>query len=545
MSLFNEICAFFKLSAPIYLTAVCTETIGIISIIFAGQVGDDSKSLAAVALSQALINITGYFPLITLTSAVDRLFTSTNIIGRNKYTGMLLQRSLLVNMYFMFPIAFVWLNTENILILLRQPPEVAEIAGRYALVYTAILPALSLSTAVVKTLQLQEVMLPTLLIFVFANLLEVCVIYPLAYYTNIGVSAFALGPVVAFYFIAIAHCVYMRSARLWKRIWCGLTLEAWERWCQYICYGLPLLLVNQFEIFSIQVGAFILGVVSNQPAVDIGIHIVAICINSVISIGCMSLSLATSIRISQLSIDHQRNKIKKIIINSFFATLLLTLSQSLFLAGGYQIWGKVFSSDDRVASGLINILFLLAAYHPFEGLLILFQAVLNGLRKQQINGLFTLLFFCVSFPMAIILAYFLTNKPFGYWTGIISGYMTRTVLCVILTYILYKYVCSVSHSDSELSEDTPLASGNMIPQHTQIPCYLSTIHGMSHLKWRTVLIKLLVLVLMVLPFFPLLGCRYGSLKMDIYNTSYIQSPVELFCLRFLPLNNTIAINRTN
>ena len=541
MSLLNEICVFFRLSAPIYLTALCTETIGIIPIVFAGQVGDQSKSLAAVALSQALINITGYFPLITLTSAVDRLFTKTNIIGRNKYTGLLLQRSFLVNTFLMLPIAFVWLNTENILILLRQPVEVTAKAGQYVMVYTAILPALCLSTVVVKTLQLQEVILPSLLIFLFANMLEIAVIYPLAYFTDIGVSAFALGPVVAFYFITIAHCVYLRSAGLWKRIWCGLTLEAWERWCEYTCYGLPLLLVNQLEIVSIHSGAFILGVLSYQPVVDIGIHIVAICINSFITISCMSLSLATSIRISQLSTYRQRRTIKKIIISSLCMTILLTLSQSALLACGSQIWGQIFSSDNRVSSGLSSILFLLAVYHPFEGLLILFQAVLNGLRKQQVNGLFTLLFFCVSFPLAILLVHFLTDKPFGYWAGIVSGYMTRTVLCVLLTIIFYTLVCTVSQSHSEL---TPLVEGDRIPQHTEMPYYLSTINRTNHLKWRTLMIKLLLLILLVLPFFPLLGCRYGAFKKDFYNTSYIQSPVELFCLRFLPFNHSNAINQT-
>ena len=542
MSLLNEICVFFRLSAPIYITALCTETIGIIPLIFAGQVADQSKSLAAVALSQAFINITGYYPLITLTSAVDRLFTRSNVIGRNKYTGLLLQRSFLVNTFFMFPIAFVWLNTENILVLLRQPSEVAAIAGQYVLVYTAILPALCMSTAVVKTLQLQEVMLPSLVIFLFANLLEISVIYPLAYFTNIGVIAFALGPVVAFYFIAIAHCIYIRSAKLWKRIWCGLTLEAWQRWFEYTRYGMPLLLVNQLEIVSIHSGAFILGVISHQPVVDIGIHIVAISINSVITISCMSLSLATSIRISQLGTYHQRNTINKIICRSLCVTTLLTISQSVLLAGGNQIWGRVFSSDDRVSSGLSNILFLLAAYHPFEGFLILFQAVLNGLRKQQINGLFTLLFFCVSFPLAILLAYFLTDKPFGYWTGIVSGYMTRTILCVAITFILYKFVCSASQSDNEL---TSLVDGNRIPQHTEMPCYLSTINGMNHLKWRNLIVKLLLLILLMLPLFPLLGCRYGMHRKEFYNASYIQSPVELFCLKFSPFNyNQSAINRT-
>ena len=539
-SLTKEISVFFRLLAPIYLTALFTETIGIVSIIFAGQVGDENQSLAAVALSQAFINITGYFPMLTLTSAVDRLFTKSDVLGRNKYTGLLFQRCILVNAYLILPISFVWLNTENILILLRQPPELAALAGQYVSMYTAILPALCVSSAVVKTLQLQEVILPSLLILLFANLLQIVVLYPLTFYTEIGVRVFAIGPVIALYFIAISHLIYLRCVKLWKRIWGGVSLEAWEGWCQYLCYGVSLLVVNLFETVSIQSGAFILGLLSSQPSVDIGIHMIAICINSIISISCMSLSLATSICISQLSYSTQRKRIKKIIINSVIAIIIITVTQSAVLAGVNQFWGRIFSSDKRIASGLTNVTFLLAVYHPFEGLLILFQAILNGLRKQYMGSLYSLLFCVVSFPLAILLAYFLSNQVLGYWVGITVGYLTRVVVCFVVT-ILWFSVLSVSLMKT--NESSPLIVKN-IPQHTEIPCYLSTIDGIGRIKWKVFLVKLLLFLLLLTPFIPLFGCRFSSYRMEFYNISYIQSPVDVFCLKFLPFNITIIYNNS-
>ncbi|KAI6657448.1 hypothetical protein LOD99_194 [Oopsacas minuta] len=504
---------------------------------------DQSVSLSAVALSQAFINITGYFPMLTLTSAVDRLFTKSDVIGRNKYTGLLLQRSLLVNAYLMLPIAFIWLNTENIMLLLRQPPELSALAGEYVTVYIAILPALCVSSAVVKTLQLQEVIIPSLLILMSANFIEVVIVYPLAYFTDIGVRAFALGPVIAFYFIAISHCMYLRCVKIWKRIWCGFSFEAWESWCQYICYGVPLLLVNLLEIVSIQSGAFILGIASYQPVVDIGIHVVATCINSLISVSCMSLSLATSIRLSQLSYESQRKRIKKIVINSLIAIIIISLSQSVILAAGSQFWGRVFSSDLRVASGLANILFLLAAYHPFEGLLILFQAVLNGLRRHHVNSIFTLFFCVVSFPIAIILAMFLPDQALGYWVGITTGYFTRIVLYIAITIVYLSVISTVSYAQTRIKESTPLVA-NDIPQHTEIPCYISTVGGFGCLKWKIFLLKILLLLVLVIPFIPLIGCRYSTYKKEIYNISYIQAPLDVFCLIFLPFNYTIPLNQT-
>ena len=539
-SLSKEISVFFRLSAPIYLTALLTETIGIVSLIFAGQVGDESRSLAAVALSQAFINLTGYFPMLTLTSAVDRLFTKSDVLGRNKYTGLLFQRCMLVNAYLMLPISFVWLNTENIFILLRQPPELAALAGQYVSVYTVILPALCVSSAVVKTLQLQDVIFPTLLILLFANLLEIVVLYPLAYHTDIGVRVFAIGPVIALYFIAVSHFIYLRCIKLWERIWGGFSMKAWEGWCQYLCYGISLLLVNLFEIVSIQSGAFILGLLSSQPSVDIGIHMIAICINSVISISCMSLSLATSIRISQLSYLTQRKRIKKIIINSVIATIVITLTQSAMLAGVNQFWGRIFSSDRRIASGLINITFLLAVYHPFEGLLILFQAILNGLRKQYMGSLYSLLFCVVSFPLAILLAYFLCDQVFGYWAGITVGYLTRVVVCFVVTTLFFSVM---SFSYMKTNESSPLVVKN-IPPHTEIPCYLSTVDGIGRIKWKVLLVKLTLFLLLLTPFIPLFGCRYSTYRMEIYNISYIQSPVDVFCLKFFPLNNTVVYNNS-
>ena len=543
----REFCAFFRLSVPIYLTALFAESIGILSVVFAGQVGDEGVSLAGVALSQAIINLTGYLPLLALNSVVDSLVSRSDVVGTNKYTGLLLQRSIIINVYLSLPIAFVWFNTENILILLGQTPAVAATAGQYTLVYISILPAFCLYIPIIKTLQLNEVVLPSILILFSANLLEIAIILPLARYSSIGIASFAIGPVLAFYCIAIGHCVYLRCSRVWRRVWSGFTSEAWEGWAQYLLHGLPMLLIVLFENVTIQIGGFILGGISHQPVVDIGIHTAITYINTLLCISCMSLSLANSIRISRHCMETtQRRRVKRLIISGFCGMLILTLSQSIFLAAGHFFLGRIFSRDTMVVSGLGPLLFLLAAYHPVEGVFILFQGLLKGLERQHMNWLLSSVFFCVSLPLAIVFAIHFTDRPLGYWVGVTCGYFTRFLLCSLLVVICFTLLKASSHHSTV--SDIPIESSRLvlteIPAHTEIPCYNSTIDRIGSLKWKLVLLKLLLLFILVTPFFPLLGCHWSRLKVDFYDMSYIQSPVDMFCMRFWPSNCTFSQNIT-
>ena len=92
------------------------------------------------------------------------------------------------------------------------------------------------------------------------------------YRAELGVCGIALSQVLTTYLMAFAHLAYLRYSCVWGRIWNGMSWEGWNRWGQYFYYGIPELVMILIEIPCIQVGGFVVGIVSSQPEVDISVY---------------------------------------------------------------------------------------------------------------------------------------------------------------------------------------------------------------------------------------------------------------------------------
>ena len=539
----------FKLALPVYLTTLTSElNNSFIPAIFAGHFGDTSTNYASIMLSINVVMITGTLPHLCLSSALNTLASQAYGAGKLKYLGTLFQRSVWLHLLLCFPILLVWLNTFNILTLLGQTAELATLSSEYMIVFILILPAYAILYPTLKILQIQGILMPSTVIFTLGSLLEAIGCYFFIYQADFGVRGLALGVVISVYFMTLAHLVYIRSMSVWYKIWDGLKWAAFEKWGQYLYYGMPLLIIMWIEFSIFYNGTILVGIISKDPAFEISVYSVIINIDLFLYIFSIAANSATSIRIGFLVGEGNIGRMKRVAVLTTLLILFYQILQISILLAGRSMWGYIFTSNERVVNEIVNIIYLLAVYHPIDGFVVNFQGILVGIGRQKVGLIIPVIFFVITIPIATALILFTDLGPFGYFLGILIGLVIRCFAPIPIatcwinwnTIVAVDNLGQVSTINDKSIEDSP-EKYRLLSQGLESDCGLDLHHGKScnikkvysqlFYKFLFIFVCLAILVWMI-------ACEYSSSKIIInIGRSYLKSPIDFCCIKLLPLEN--------
>ncbi|KAJ1185862.1 hypothetical protein NDU88_002648 [Pleurodeles waltl] len=425
-----EVRQLLALAGPAILSQLMVFMISIVSAIFCGHLG--KVELDAVSLAIAVINITGISVGTGLASACDTLISQT-YGGKNlKQVGIILQRGILILLLFCFPCWALLINTEQILLLFRQDPEVSRLTQLYVMIFLPALPASFLFQLQARYLQNQGIIFPQVLTGFIANFLNVGINYIFLYVLSLGIMGSACANTISQYAQMILLFFYILCRKLHIETWGGWTTECFQEWDSFINLAIPSMLMLCIEWWAYEIGSFLAGIIS---MVELGAQSIIYELATLVYMIPLGFSIAVSVRVGNALGAGNVEQAKKSAAIALIITEICALTSCILLASLKDVLGFIFTSDKEIVGLAGQVVPLYAVSHIFDACVCVSCGILRGTGKQKIGAIFHAIgFYVIALPVGIALMFAAYLGILGLWTGIL--------ICSVLQVLVFLFFIS-------------------------------------------------------------------------------------------------------
>uniref|UniRef100_A0A8B9QAM6 Multidrug and toxin extrusion protein n=1 Tax=Apteryx owenii TaxID=8824 RepID=A0A8B9QAM6_APTOW len=387
--------------------------ISVVSSIFCGHLG--KAELDAVTLAVSVINVTGISIGSGLASACDTLM-SQMYGGKNlKQVGTILQRGILILLLCCFPCWAIFINTERILLLIGQDPEVSRSGVRSSL--TPLWSAAFLYQLQTRYLQSQAIILPQVITGIAANILNVAMNAIFLYALKLGMVGSAWANTVSQYTQAILLFLYVWWKKIHVETWGGWTRDCLQDWGSFIHLAVPSMLMMCIEWWTFEIGSFLAGLLS---VVELGAQSVIYELSCAAYMVPLGFSVATSVRVGNAlgsgdAVQAKTSCITALLCSGVFAVVVATLLGVL-----KDVVGYIFTSDKEIVTLVSKVMIIFAPFHLFDAAAATCGGVLRGAGKQKMGAIANAIgYYAVGLPIGISLMFAAQLGVLGLWVGMI------------------------------------------------------------------------------------------------------------------------------
>ncbi|XP_076832819.1 multidrug and toxin extrusion protein 1-like isoform X2 [Brachyhypopomus gauderio] len=344
---------------------------------------------------------------------VAQTFGSKNLL----YVGVILQRGILILLLFCLPCWALLINTQSLLLLLGQEPEVARIAQLYVVIYLPAVPALFLHQLQGAYLQNQGVIFPQMYTAVAANIANVLTNYIMIFWLDLGVY----GSAVASSLSEIYSCVFLYGYIRWKKLhtdtWGGWTLESLQDWGPYMKLAVPSMMMLCFECWIYELGGFLAGLLGE---VDLAAQHAVIMIATIVYMCPLGIQSAVCVRVGNaLGAGDTAGALLTCKV-SLGCTVAMTIVEGAILASVKSVIGFIFTDDRQIILLVSQILNVYCVLVISDGLVCICMGILLGSGQQKIAAIANLIgYYCIGLPVAISLMFAAKLQVAGFWLGLL------------------------------------------------------------------------------------------------------------------------------
>jgi len=417
-----EVRRLFTLAAPVIVTQVATMMLGVVDTMMVGHVGVDT--LAAASLG----HVWTFGTLILAMGVVfgmDPIVTQAQGAGDAARMGVALQRGLVVAGLMSLPVAVLWLLASPILQLLGQDPGLATRAQTYCTVQIPTIPFFLAFTALRQYLQGRGIVMPTLLVAVVANGVNVLLNWTFVF-GHLGAPALGLtGAGIATggtrVFLGLALLFLMVRGRLYDGAWTPWSRRAlrWSGLREVFHYGLPVGIQFSLEVWAFQCTTLLAG---RLGPMELAAHTVVLNLSSLSFMFPLGMSLAATTRVGNLMGAGDRTGAQRTAWIAFaLGAGLMTVFAVVFIALRHHLPG-LFTPDPSVLVLAASILPIAGAFQLFDGVQVVGSGILRGIGSTRPAARFNLLgYYAFALPLAIWLAFVRGLGLPGLWWGLCGG----------------------------------------------------------------------------------------------------------------------------
>ncbi|XP_068766581.1 multidrug and toxin extrusion protein 1 isoform X1 [Struthio camelus] len=404
-----------RLAGPVFVAQLLGFLISVVSSIFCGHLG--KAELDAVTLAVSVINVTGISIGSGLASACDTLMSQT-YGGKNlKQVGTILQRGILILLLCCFPCWAVFINTERLLLLIRQDPEVSRLTQLYVMIFIPALPAAFLYQLQTRYLQSQAIILPQVITGIAANILNVAMNAIFLYALKLGMVGSAWANTVSQYTQAILLFLYVWWKKIHVETWGGWTRDCLQDWGSFIQLAVPSMLMMCIEWWTFEIGSFLAGLLS---VVELGAQSVIYELSCAAYMVPLGFSVATSVRVGNAlgsgdAVQAKTSCITALLCSGVFAVVVATLLGVL-----KDVVGYIFTSDKEIVTLVSKVMTIFAPFHLFDAAAATCGGVLRGAGKQKMGAIANAIgYYAIGLPIGISLMFAAKLGVLGLWVGMI------------------------------------------------------------------------------------------------------------------------------
>ncbi|KAM5307218.1 multidrug and toxin extrusion protein 1 [Glossophaga mutica] len=461
----EELRALLVLAGPAFLAQLMVFLISFISSVFCGHLG--KLELDAVTLAIAVINVTGVSVGFGLSSACDTLMSQTYGSLNKKHVGVILQRGALVLLLCCFPCWALLLNTQHILLLLGQDPDVSRLTHTYVMIFIPALPATFLYMLQVKYLFTQGIVLPQILTGVAANLVNALVNYLFLHQLHLGVMGSALANLMSQFSLALLLFLYIFWKKLHQATWGGWSLECLQDWGPFFRLAIPSMLMICIEWWAYEIGSFLSGILS---MVELGAQSIVYELATVVFMIPTGFSVAASVRIGNALGAGNINQAKRSSVVSMLVTELFAVVFCVLLVSCKDLVGYIFTTDRDIITLVARVVPIYAVSHLFESLACTGSGILRGSGNQKVGAIFNAIgYYVIGLPIGISLMFTTRLGVIGLWAGIILCTICQAVCFLgFITKLNWERACQQAQVHANMKwnmapDGTPLSQGFLCP----------------------------------------------------------------------------------
>ncbi|KAK6160247.1 hypothetical protein DH2020_003628 [Rehmannia glutinosa] len=360
----------WHLAGPAILTALFQFSLGATTQIFAGHVG--TLELAAFSMENFVISGFSFGVMTGMGSALETLCGQAYGAGQIEMLGVYMQRSWIILLSTSFLLMFMYIFTEPLLLLLRQPEDISRVAGRIARWMIPQLYAYAFNFPISKFLQSQSKIMAIAWISAVALALHVPFSWLLMLKLGWGMAGGAIVLNASWWFLVVAQMLYIVSGACGKA-WTGFSWKTFQNLWGFVKLSVASAVMLCLEIWYYSALILFAGYLKNTK---VAVDALSICVNILGWTGmtAVGFNAAISVRVSnELGAAHPRSakfSVVVVVVTSFVISLLIAFP--------FIVFQKQYPSLFSVSSEVQRVVYKLTPFLAFCIVLSNVQPAVSG-----------------------------------------------------------------------------------------------------------------------------------------------------------------------
>jgi len=363
--------------------------------------------------------------------------------------GIALQRGVLVMVILLdLPLVCVFLNTERVLAVCGQPPEVARIVGEYALVRVPALFFATMAHCMYKTLASigrAHFVFAASIAGMATNVLLSLHLIPRMGYIGAAVASVAGdgAQMLAVWTLAFQDAEF-------QRCWPGFSWEAWRKWSSFIKLAVPATILMVCEVWFSDAQTFISGYISTvAQATQAAVPQFA----SLMYAGGLSTGVGGAKVIGNFLGAGQGDGARAAAVTTLCMAFCFMVAHLVLFTLFRRYIPHLYTDDAALIRSMVLTLPLCLCYSFIDGLQSSVGGILTGVGWQRVAApVVPVCYGAIGFPFGLWMAFRGINEPWhlqGLWMGMIAG-----VSCHLISYLVIVWCVNWDHVAREVQAKT-------------------------------------------------------------------------------------------